>query len=97
MLSALDGVRPEDLSIGKLVDRVAAGQQNEEQPTTEIIMALSATVDGQATAHIIADRLNHLPNAANVKISRLAHGIPVGGDLDYLDDGTIATAMKSRL
>lgn len=91
LLSALDGVRPEDLSIDKLVDRAAIGNTN------EVIMALSATVDGQATAHIIADRLNRLPNAEDLKISRLAHGIPVGGDLDYLDDGTIATAMKSRL
>lgn len=86
LLSALDGIRPDDLSIAALVDRV---RNNDVQ---EIIMALSATVDGQATAHYIADRLN----GANVKISRLAHGIPVGGDLDYLDDGTIATALKSR-
>lgn len=87
LLSALDGVRPEDLTISKLVDRVRAGGIN------EIIMALSATVDGQATAHTIADRLSGL----DIKISRLAHGIPVGGDLDYLDDGTISTAMKSRV
>jgi recombination protein RecR len=87
LLSALDGIRPEDLTISRLIDRVSTGG------TEEIIMALSATVDGQATAHYIGDRLN----GTNVKISRLAHGIPVGGDLDYLDDGTIATAMKSRL
>lgn len=86
LLSALDGIRPDDLSITALIDRV---RNNDVQ---EIIMALSATVDGQATAHYIADRLS----GANVKISRLAHGIPVGGDLDYLDDGTIATALKSR-
>ncbi len=86
LLSALDGIRPDDLSIAALIDRV---RNNDVQ---EIIMALSATVDGQATAHYIADRLG----GTNVKISRLAHGIPVGGDLDYLDDGTIATALKSR-
>ena len=80
------GIRPEDLTIDRLLSRVAEGK------TDEIIMALSATVDGQATAHYIGDRLQ----GAGVKISRLAHGIPVGGDLDYLDDGTIATAMKSR-
>ena len=86
LLSALDGIRPENLSIACLLDRVKAGG------TEEIIMALSATVDGQATAHYIGDRLH----GTGVKISRLAHGIPVGGDLDYLDDGTIATALKSR-
>lgn len=86
LLSALDGIRPDDLSITALVARVEKGG------TEEIIMALSATVDGQATAHYIADRLRDTP----VRISRLAHGIPVGGDLDYLDDGTIATALKSR-
>lgn len=87
LLSALDGVRPEDLTIAQLCARVETGEG-----VAEIIMALSATVDGQATAHYIADRLND----SGVKISRLAHGIPVGGDLDYLDDGTIATALKSR-
>jgi recombination protein RecR len=86
LLSALDGIRPEDLTIDRLLARITEGK------TEEIIMALSATVDGQATAHYIGDRLLGM----NVKISRLAHGIPVGGDLDYLDDGTIATAMKSR-
>ncbi len=88
LLSALDGVRPDDLSIANLVTRA------QEQDTQEIIMALSATVDGQATAHYITDRLKAAGSA--IKISRLAHGIPVGGDLDYLDDGTIATALKSR-
>ncbi len=86
LLSALDGIRPQDLTITRLIDRVRA------EGIAEIIMALSATVDGQATAHYIADRLNGI----DIRISRLAHGIPVGGDLDYLDDGTIATAMKSR-
>lgn len=87
LLSALDGIRPDDLSITKLVGRV------QESGAQEIIMALSATVDGQATAHYIADRLTD----TGVRVSRLAHGIPVGGDLDYLDDGTIATALKSRI
>ena len=63
----------------------------EAQPQ-ELILALAATVDGQATAHVIMDLLRDAP----VKISRLAHGVPVGGELDYLDDGTIMTAMKSR-
>lgn len=89
LLSALDGVRPDNLSIGSLINRVQNGG------TSEIIMALSATVDGQATAHYITDRLKS-SGQPDIKISRLAHGIPVGGDLDYLDDGTIATALKSR-
>lgn len=87
LLSALDGIRPDDLTISGLVRRVQEGG------VEEIIMALSATVDGQATAHYITDRLSE----TGVKVSRLAHGIPVGGDLDYLDDGTIATAFKSRI
>lgn len=87
LLSALDGIRPDDLTISGLVRRVQDGG------VEEIIMALSATVDGQATAHYITDRLSD----TGVKVSRLAHGIPVGGDLDYLDDGTIATAFKSRI
>ena len=90
LLSALDGIGPRDLRIQTLLDRIKNDQ--EQTDGIEIIMALSATVDGQATAHYITDRLH----GAGVKISRLAHGIPVGGDLDYLDDGTIATAMKSR-
>lgn len=86
VLSALDGIRPEDLRLPQLVARTTGGQAQ------EIILALSATVDGQATAHVIMDLLRDVP----VKISRLAHGVPVGGELDYLDDGTIMTAMKSR-
>lgn len=86
VLSALDGVRPEDLRLQQLVLRVG-----EIQPE-EVILALPATVDGQATAHVIMDLLQSAP----VKVSRLAHGVPVGGELDYLDDGTIMTAMKSR-
>lgn len=86
VLSALDGVRPEDLRLQQLTLRVG-----DLQPQ-EVILALPATVDGQATAHVIMDMLHNAP----VKVSRLAHGVPVGGELDYLDDGTIMTALKSR-
>ena len=86
VLSALDGVGPDDLNIGKLVERARNGE------VTEIILAMNATVDGQATAHYIMDRLE----GTGLSISRLAHGVPVGGELDYLDDGTLAAAMKSR-
>jgi recombination protein RecR len=85
-LSALDGVRPEDLNIAGLIARAAAPE------ITEIILAMNATVDGQTTAHYITD---HLADK-DVEISRLAHGVPVGGELDYLDDGTISAAMASR-
>ena len=85
-LSALDGIRPEDLNIASLIDRAGAGEAK------EIILAMNATVDGQTTAHYITDRLQ----GANITISRLAHGVPVGGELDYLDDGTITAALKSR-
>lgn len=86
VLSALDGVGPNDLNIGKLVERAGNGE------IQEIILAMNATVDGQATAHYITDRLSGL----RLAVSRLAHGVPVGGELDYLDDGTLAAAMKSR-
>ncbi|MGB5092046.1 MAG: recombination mediator RecR [Parvibaculum sp.] len=86
VLSALDGVGPNDLNIGKLVERAGAGD------IKEVVLAMNATVDGQATAHYITDRLSGIP----LTISRLAHGVPVGGELDYLDDGTLAAAMKSR-
>lgn len=86
LLSALDGIGPQELGIEKLVMRT------EHEPVQEVILALSATVDGQSTAHYIADELD----AASLKITRLAHGVPVGGELDYLDDGTITTALKSR-
>ncbi len=85
-LSALDGVGPEDLNIGTLVDRVDAGS------VAEVILATNVTVDGQTTAHYIVDRLA----ASGVKITRLAHGVPVGGELEYLDDGTLTTALKAR-
>jgi recombination protein RecR len=86
MLSALDGVGPEQLNIQALVARAGRGELR------EAILALDATVDGQTTAHYIAERLSVLP----VKVTRLAHGVPVGGELDYLDDGTIAAALNAR-
>ncbi|MDJ0951349.1 MAG: recombination mediator RecR [Alphaproteobacteria bacterium] len=89
-LSALDGVGPEDLNIAGLVARA------ERPETQEIILALSATVDGQTTAHYVADRLDALPEDVRPKLSRLAHGVPVGGELDYLDDGTLTAALKAR-
>jgi recombination protein RecR len=85
-LSALDGVGPEDLAIPTLVARAR------EPAVTEVILALNATVDGQTTAHYIADRLAE----CGVSVSRLAHGVPVGGELDYLDDGTLLAALKAR-
>ena len=85
-LSPLDGVGPDDLSIDALVKRASDPEVN------EIILALSATVDGQSTAHYITDLLHD----AKVKVTRLAHGVPVGGELDYLDEGTLAAAMRSR-
>jgi recombination protein RecR len=85
-LSALDDVGPEVLRIPELVQRVA------QQGVGEVILALNATVDGQTTAHYIADRLA----ASGVTVTRLAHGVPVGGELDYLDDGTLIAAMKAR-
>lgn len=86
VLSALDGVGPEDLAIEKLVARVRGGG------VKEVILALGATVDGQTTAHYVADRLQGL----EASVSGLAHGVPVGGELDYLDDGTLALALKAR-
>jgi recombination protein RecR len=90
-LSPLDGVGPDDLTIDKLVARVAAGGVH------EVILAMNATVDGETTAHFITDRLaGARPAGQGVKISRLAAGVPVGGELDYLDEGTLAAALKSR-
>jgi recombination protein RecR len=85
-LSALDGRGPGELRIGPLVARCRAGG------ISEVILALSATVEGQTTAHYVTDSLE----GAGVRISRLAHGVPVGGELDYLDDGTISAALKAR-
>jgi recombination protein RecR len=86
LLSALDGVGPEALRVGPLVRRVS------EEGVAEVILALPATVDGQTTAHYVADRLG----STGVQVTSLARGVPVGGDLDWLDDGTIATALKAR-
>ena len=85
-LSALEGVRPEDLSIGQLIERVAAGGID------EVVLAMNATLEGQTTAHYIAERLDGFP----VRITQLAHGLPVGGELDYLDAGTLAQALRAR-
>jgi recombination protein RecR len=85
-LSALDGVGPDDLNIGGLVDRAR------DPAVREVILATNATVAGQTTAHYITERLVD----CGVAVSRLAHGVPVGGELDYLDDGTLTAALKSR-
>ena len=85
-LSALDGVRPEDLAIGKLIARVEQGGVD------EVVLAMNATLEGQTTAHYIAERLEGYP----VRITQLAHGLPVGGELDYLDEGTLAQALRAR-
>ena len=85
-LSALDGIGPDELRIGALVDRASSVQ------VTEVILATNATVAGQTTAHYITEKLE----PSGVKISRLAHGVPVGGELDYLDDGTLTAALRAR-
>lgn len=86
LLSALNGVRPRDLNITSLVERA------QSETIKEVILALSATVDGQSTAHFIQDQLSE----TGVYVSKLAHGVPVGGELDYLDEGTLSLALKSR-
>jgi recombination protein RecR len=86
LLSPLDGIGPSDLKIEKLVERASAPD------VREIIMALSATVDGQTTAHYISERLE----GTDTVVSGLAHGMPIGGELDYLDDGTISAALRAR-
>lgn len=85
-LSPFDGIGPEDLALPKLVDRATSPD------VREVILALNATVEGQTTAHYITDLLSE----AGVKVTRLAHGVPVGGELDYLDEGTLSAAMLSR-
>ncbi|MBA3512086.1 recombination mediator RecR [Sphingomonas sp.] len=85
-LSALEGVRPEDLGIDRLVARVAAGGID------EVVLAMNATLEGQTTAHYLAERLEKYP----VRLTQLAHGLPVGGELDYLDEGTLAQALRAR-
>ncbi len=85
-LSPLDGVGPDDLTITQLVDRVGNGD------VKEVIIAVNATVEGQTTAHYLTDQLDGF----NVNVSRLAHGVPVGGELDYLDEGTLSAALRAR-
>ncbi|MCO5082197.1 MAG: recombination mediator RecR [Rhizobiaceae bacterium] len=85
-LSPLDGIGPDQLNIRRLVERVAEGG------IREVILAVNATVEGQTTAHYITDQLADF----EVKVTRLAHGVPVGGELDYLDEGTLSAALKSR-
>lgn len=85
-LSALDAVGPEELRIPRLIERIRA------EGTTEVILALNATVDGQTTAHYIAEALEEM----GVQVTSLAQGVPIGGELDYLDDGTIQAALKAR-
>ena len=86
VLSPLDGIGPGDLNLASLIDRAAAGG------VSEIVLAMNATVDGQTTAHYIVEQLAGF----NLKITRLAHGVPVGGELDYLDEGTISAALRQR-
>ena len=85
-LSPLDGIGPDQLNIKQLIERVAGGE------IKELILAVNATVEGQTTAHYLTDQLEGF----DIKITRLAHGVPVGGELDYLDEGTLAAALKSR-
>ncbi|MFM7979809.1 MAG: recombination mediator RecR, partial [Candidatus Fonsibacter sp.] len=85
-LSAINGINPEDLLIGSLVSRIKAN------PVKEVILATSATIEGQTTAHYIKDSIKNL----NVKVTKLAHGLPVGGEIEYLDDGTLFSAFKYR-
>jgi len=85
-LSALEGVRPEDLAIDSLVRRVAAGGID------EVVLAMNATLEGQTTAHYLAEQLEKFP----IRLTQLAHGLPVGGELDYLDEGTLAQALRAR-
>ena len=86
VLSPLDGIGPDELNVATLNERVRQGG------ISELILAMNATVEGQTTAHYITDQLA----GSGAKVTRLAHGVPVGGELDYLDDGTLAAAMKSR-
>ena len=85
-LSALDGIGPEDLNIASLLARLDDGGVD------EVVLAMNATLEGQTTAHYLAERLEHLP----LRVTQLAHGLPVGGELDYLDEGTLAQALRAR-
>ncbi len=89
-LSALDGVGPEDLAIESLLARV--GAKHGEDKVEEVVLAMNATLEGQTTAHYLAERLEQFP----LRITQLAHGLPVGGELDYLDEGTLAQALRAR-
>lgn len=91
-LSAIEGVRPEDLAIAQLVERITQSQVRDVAEIKEVVLALNATVEGQTTVHYIMERLKSL----GVVTSRLAHGVPVGGELDYLDEGTLTQAMRAR-
>ena len=90
LLSALDGVGPDALRVSELVGRVKGGE------VREVVLALPATVDGQTTAHYLADRISTTTGGNTVEITSLARGVPVGGDLDWLDDGTIVQALRAR-
>ena len=85
-LSALEGVRPEDLTIDSLVRRIEVGGID------EVVLAMNATLEGQTTAHYLAERIERFP----IRVTQLAHGLPVGGELDYLDEGTLAQALRAR-
>jgi recombination protein RecR len=85
-LSALEGVGPQDLAIDQLVRRISKGGID------EVVLAMNATLEGQTTAHYLAERLEGFP----IRLSQLAHGLPVGGELDYLDEGTLAQALRAR-
>lgn len=86
ILSALDGIKPEDLAIDSLVSRASSPE------VAEVILAMNATVEGQTTAHYVTDRLA----GTATRVTRLAHGVPIGGELDYLDEGTLAAALRAR-
>ena len=86
VLSALEGIGPQDLSIDQLVRRISSGGID------EVVLAMNATLEGQTTAHYVTESLRHL----NLKVTRLAHGVPVGGELDYLDEGTLSAAIRQR-
>jgi recombination protein RecR len=85
-LSALEGIRPEDLAIDMLLRRLEAGGID------EVVLAMNATLEGQTTAHYLAERIESFP----VRLTQLAHGLPVGGELDYMDEGTLAQALRAR-
>jgi recombination protein RecR len=90
-LSALDGVGPDQLRIAGLLHRVDTARHS-DLPIREVILALNATLDGQTTAHVVAEQLE----SSGISLTRLAHGLPIGGELDYLDDGTLIAAFHAR-